>query len=257
MSTQPLPNGRRPQVEGFTLIELLVVIAIIGILASMLLPALAKAKEKAKTAQCLSNYKQIGLAYKLYANDNDDVVVPFSSSGVPSAPVIVARTPATPDTWWPDHLKRFSSDDPMLFHCPRQNRHANDLGIGLSTPELGWTGTTRLREQTVANPSATVVIADSAFTVQATQNDPDPTKWSELTGSLTNPNERIEFFTPAHPSWNSGSSRRVMSRHNGRASSAWVDGHAEAVLVKSLGFLNAAGTAANTVGAPDALWDLK
>ncbi|HWX22283.1 MAG TPA: type II secretion system protein [Candidatus Binatia bacterium] len=77
MKRRPRDNrqGTRCPERAFTLIELLVVIAIIGILAALLLPSLNKGKLKAQGLQCMSNHRQLALAWRMYADDNSDVLV--------------------------------------------------------------------------------------------------------------------------------------------------------------------------------------
>lgn len=92
---RPAP-GRAPLCHrsraAFTLIELLVVIAIIAILASLLLPAVAKAKEKSLAARCLGNLKQLQLCWQMYADDNNDVMPPVNDWQV--GPGFIGKQPA-------------------------------------------------------------------------------------------------------------------------------------------------------------------
>ena len=108
--------------RGFTLIELLVVIAIIAILAAILFPVFAKAREKARQSSCASNLKQIGVAIIAYAQDYDEKPV-----GCYTQCAITWSGGSTNRLWWPDALYPYVKNA-QIFVCPSDSAPISSYG---------------------------------------------------------------------------------------------------------------------------------
>jgi len=186
--------------RGFTLIELLVVIAIIAILAAILFPVFARAREKARQTSCLSNLKQLGLGGLMYAQDYDETL-PMHVTATNSAPTWV---------YWPETMQPYIKNQQMLV-CP-----SNPPGFALSS--FGGTYRTSYGYN---------------WTWLGSGNAAPP--WGRAMAQVVYPANTIMFADSersyvVHPYNTSGApsySYMPSARHNEGSNTVMVDGHAK------------------------------
>lgn len=223
--------------KGFTLIELLVVIAIIAILAAILFPVFAQAKEAAKKTSCLSNGKQMALTFGLYVNDYDDRLPGLYYTGN--------------TVRWPLYVVPTYAKNREIVFCPSTHDDRKSYGAAMEsymyglTPGFGYnhkyltdpaTGYHTGRNMSEIGSSAeTMMLAESTFSTESGS----PT----LGFFYVNPPN--EWLGSPPLSWDSYG--YIWPRHTNRATTVFADGHA-----KSLSVSPGKGTLADL-----AIWDLE
>jgi prepilin-type N-terminal cleavage/methylation domain-containing protein/prepilin-type processing-associated H-X9-DG protein len=238
--TKNLPLARR----AFTLIELLVVIAIISILAAILFPVFAQAREKARQAACISNLKQIGLAMLQYSQDYEETYpLPYYQTS--------ASSPATNTTTsWPRIIQPYVKST-ALFRCPSDpGTPGNTVGTG-DTPATRYPvtyaystffgGTASLQGSDLpqtAKAAQTVMIADG---VSAPAAGVTPEKWKQKFAASAASGKPDTLGRTGYllvhagtvPAINLAEYGAPLARHQGRTNLLWADGHAKSAKIEN------------------------
>jgi prepilin-type N-terminal cleavage/methylation domain-containing protein/prepilin-type processing-associated H-X9-DG protein len=186
---------------AFTLIELLVVIAIIAVLAALLLPALARAKQKGQQAACVNNARQQALAVFMYADDNGDILPPTSYNDADGDEVD-----------WPTLLDPYLKS-PKIHLCP------NDLVSTNNSYGLNELGFVDLTDPGVTTPNRLAAFHTAATTVMLGDvgTEDDFTTLRPDTLKMIAPGSVINDDADARP----------VARHSQRCDLGFIDGHAE------------------------------
>ncbi len=215
VGNKKIKEVKKMKKKGFTLIELLVVIAIIAILAAMLLPTLGKAREKARQAACMSNLKQIGLAFQMYLDSYDEYFPEWYQRGG----IIWYTHSIGPLLGYKPGIDEASVRRMRVYKCPSDNKYYLKLSNGnYSSVEIsygynfGYLRYHKLPE--IKKPSETMLCADGTHRGEGNQ---DP-YWACIIS--TNYTKHAGLY-PRH-------GRKKDNPWDGTANILWVDGHVSA-----------------------------